>query len=121
MKPLLKGQDCTDHDPIESWCPEDPGLVDYWLCLHIGPAEEEGADLFYVNVLSELATRRLPEEELARRKKIVVGRYSWPAVMSAVDEILRASEGSDWAMITGKLRAKFDCEFENYRAYEEKA
>ena len=118
MKPLLKGQDCIDHDPIESWRPEDPAVVDYWLCLHIGPAEGQGADLFYVNVLSELAASTLPEEELARRKKIVVPQYSWPAVMSAVDQILRASEGPDWAMIAEKLMRKFDWEFENYREFE---
>lgn len=118
MKPVLKAQDCTDHDPIESWCPDNPASVDYWLCLHIGPAEEKGADLFYVNVLSELAARTLPGKELARRKKIVVGPYSWTAVMSAVDEILRASEGPDWARITEKLRTKFDWEFDNYRPDE---
>src|SRR4051794_6487523 len=113
MKPLLKAQDCLAHDPIESWCPEDPTLVNYDLCLHIGPAEEEGADLFYVTILSELTARMLPEEELARMKKIVVRQYSWPAVKSAVDEIVRASEGSNWAAITEKLRTKFDWEFEN--------
>src|SRR5207249_1355541 len=110
MKPLLKAQDCSDHDPIESWRPEDPAVVDYWLCLHIGPAEEEGADLFYVNVLSELAARTLSEEELTRRKKIVVQQYSWPAVMSALDQILRSSGGSDWVAIAEKLRTKFDWE-----------
>lgn len=120
MMPLLKSQDCTDHDPIESWRPEDPAVVDYWLCLHIGPAEEKGADLFYVNVLSELAAHALSEEELARRKKIVIQQYSWPAVMSAVDQILRSSEGSDWTGITQKLRVRFDWEFENYREYKER-
>jgi hypothetical protein len=74
-----------------------------------------------VNVLSELVARTLPEEELARRKKIVVRKYSWPAVMSAVDQVLRAAEGSDWATIAEKLRTKFDWEFENYRPYEKRA
>ena len=52
MKAQLKGQDCTGHDPIEKWRPEDPAEVDYWLCLHIGPKWRKGADLFYVNVLA---------------------------------------------------------------------
>ena len=76
MKPRLKSQDCFDHDPIEKWSPADAADVNYCLCLHIGPEKDEGADLFYVNVLSESVARTLSEEELARRKKIVIEQYS---------------------------------------------
>ena len=115
MKPQLKACDCVDHDPIESWSPATPTEVDYWLCLHIGPEESEGADLFYVNILSESAAQALSEEEFARTKKIVVEPYSWPAVIAALEQILRFVEGADWATIAEQLRTKFDWEFDNYR------
>ena len=118
MKPQLKAQDCTDHDPIESWLPADSTQLDYWLCLHIGPAGQQGAEMFYVNVLSEAAARQLDAGELARRKKIVVEDYSWSAVMRAVDDILREVEGTSWNEIAQKLSQKFDWEFDNYREYE---
>ncbi len=116
MKPELKAQDCTDHDPIEEWQPAAAMDVDYWLCLHVGPAGQTGAELFYVNVLSEAAARQLGEGELARRKKIVVKDYSWSAVMRAVHAILDQIDGTDWKEIAQKLSKKFDWEFENYRS-----
>ena len=121
MKPQLRAHDCTDHDPIEAWQPADPAHVDYWLCLHIGPAGQQGAELFYVNILSEVAARQLDTGEFAKRRKIVLKDYSWSAVMHAIDDILRQVEGSSWSEITRKLNQKFDWEFENYRQYKQRA
>ena len=115
MNPLLKAQDCFDHDPIEAWQPDDPTYVDYQLCLHIGPADQKGADLFYVNVLSEGAASRLGARELASRKKIVVENYSWGAVMHAVDDILLQINEPDWNQAAQKLSQCFDWEFDNYK------
>lgn len=121
MKPQLKAQDCTELDPIESWQLADPAQVDYWLCLHIGPAGQKGAELFYVNVLSEAGARQLDAGELEKRKKIVLRDYSWSAVMRAVDDILRQVEGSSWSEVAQALSQKFDWEFENYREYDPRA
>ncbi len=118
MKPKLKALDCTEHDPVEAWQPADASRVDYWLCLHIGPAGQQGAELFYVNVLSGPAAHKLDAGELARRKKIVVEEYSWDAVMRAVDDILREVEGTSWGEIAHQLSQKFDWEFDDYREYK---
>ena len=114
MKPQLKAQDCTDHDPIEEYHPDDPASVDYWLCLHIGPADGRGADMFYVNILSEAAAYELDADALARRKKIVLAEYSWDAVMHAVDQILCEVDGPSWHEIARQLSQRFAWEFENY-------
>ena len=121
MKPQLKAQDCTDHAPIETWQPADPAHVDYWLCLHIGPDEQQGADVFCVNVLSEAAARELDAGELVLRKKIVLEDYSWSAVMRAVDDILRRIDGSSWSDVAEKLSREFEWELEKYREYEPRA
>jgi hypothetical protein len=119
MKPLLKGQDCVDHDPIEAWQPTDPADVNYSLCLHIGPAEQQGADLFYVNILSEAAAFQLDVDGIMRRKKVlIVTDYSWDAVMDEVDLILHKVEGASWVEIAQKLGQCFDWEFENYRPHQ---
>lgn len=119
MKPQLKGQDCADHDPIEAWQPADPTGVNYSLCLHIGPEDQQGADLFYVHVLSEAAALQLDIDRIKRRnKEIIVEDYSWSAVMSEVDQILRKVEGASWNEIARKLGQSFDWEFEKYRPHQ---
>ncbi|WP_221033311.1 Imm8 family immunity protein [Actomonas aquatica] len=115
MTPVLKAFDCTDHDPIDQWRPEDPDFVDYWLCLHIGPDEEDGADFFYVNVITEYSLRSLAGADAVERKKIVLKSYSWSRVIGAVEEILSSVEGHDWSAISSELNRHFAWEFENYQ------
>ena len=117
MKAALKAFDCSDHDPIEAWRPRDAEPVDYRLCCHIGPAGKEGADLFYVQVLSESAA----DAVVAVGKKIVVPRYTWAAVRARVEELISASEGDDWGAIAKKLSQHFDWEFDDYVEFKEKA
>lgn len=114
MNPELKAQDCTDHDPIEDWRPANPAEVDYWLCLHIGAVDEPGAELFYVNVLSETAAALVDSDELALRKTIVLKDYSWNSVVNAVEEILQQISGESWEEMALQLSRRFDWEFENY-------
>ena len=116
MKAVLKSFDCFDHDPIDQWHPDDPACVDYCLCLHIGTEEEEGADLFYVHVLTESAVRALSGAEAKMRKKIVLSSYSWSAVLHSIEKILVSVEGRDWSSLSGQLSEHFSWEFENYKA-----
>ena len=115
MRLQLKAQDCFDHDPIETWQPADPAYVDYQLCLHIGSANQQGADLFYVNILSEAAACELDPADLARRKRIVVKNYSWGAIRLAVEDILHQINEPTWNEAAHKLSQCFDWEFENYK------
>jgi hypothetical protein len=116
MKAVLKAFDCADHDPIDVWRPMDSEPVDYWLCCHIGPAGEEGAELFYVQVLSESAA----DAAVAAGKKIVVRDYSWAAVRSRVEEIISASVGDDWGAVAKILSQHFDWEFDGYVEFKER-
>ncbi len=121
MNPLLKAYDCSDHDPIQTWKPADPGHVDYYLCLHIGLPDQKGADLFYVNVLSAAAADCLDARELEARKKIIVKNYSWDAVMHAVEDILVQIDEPNWHRAAQKLNQHFEWEFENYTPYAPRA
>lgn len=117
MKPVLKGQDCFEHDPIEDWVPSDSAEVDYCLCLHIGPDRSDGAELFYVNIVSP----KVAETMVTKAKKLIIEDYSWSAVLTHVTNVLDSIEAPDWTGITDILRVKFNWEFESYRPYIEKA
>ena len=72
--------------------------------------------MFYVNILSEEAASRLSTRELASRKKIVVNKYSWDAVMRAIDDILLQINEPDWNQAAQKkLNQCFDWEFDDYK------
>ena len=117
MKSELKAFDCFDHDPIEALRPRDSESVDYWLCCHIGPSEEDGADLFYVQILSGPAAHAVP----AGQKKIIVPEYSWAAVKARVEAIIQASEAEDWPSLAKKLGEHFNWEFDGYVEFKERA
>lgn len=113
--PQLKAFDCAEHDPIEKWVPESDSDVHYSLCLHIGPPDEEGGDLFYVNVATPQAIR---DRNLGRdfvRKGIVVNPYSWKNVLEAVDEILAHCGEDGWNQQAESPGKHFHWEFEDYR------
>lgn len=111
--PQLKGFDCIDHDPIDQWVPTSDAEVHYSLCLHIGPLDEEGADLFYVSVTTPQA---ISEHELeTRQRRIVVNPYSWANVLKEVQRTLEMCGGDDWSQQSALLAKHFDWEFENYR------
>lgn len=113
--PQLKGYDCIDHDPIDEWTPESDADVFYSLCLHIGFPQSEGADLFYVDVMTPQA---ITHHNLGRRlnqRKIVVNPYTWDAVLESVKVTLERCAGEDWSQQSALLAKQFNWEFENYR------
>jgi len=113
--PKLKAFDCVDHDPIDEWVPASDSDVHYSLCLHIGPPDEDGADLFYVDVATPQA---INEHNLGRRlkeRRIVVNSYSWDNVLEKVQETLRNCGGDSWNQQSELLAKHFYWEFENYR------
>ena len=115
--PALKAFDCIDHDPIDQWMPESDSYVYYSLCLHIGPPDEEGADIFYVDVATPQA---IYEHNLGSRMKqrgIVVNPYSWENVLKEVQSILELCAGDDWSQQSQLLSKHFNWEFENYQPY----
>ncbi|MHA3774823.1 Imm8 family immunity protein [Verrucomicrobiota bacterium sgz303538] len=114
--PKLKAFDCIDHDPIDRWMPESDADVYYSLCLHIGPADKEGADLFYVDVATPQA---INEHNCGkqRRRRIVVNPYSWENVLNEVHTTLEKCAGNNWSEQSELLAKHFDWEFENYRFY----
>jgi hypothetical protein len=109
LQPELKGFDCFDFDPIDQWVPSDPVDVCYPLCLHIGTAGQEGADLFYVQVTTPKVMHRNPGPP---RHQLVVNPYSWAKVLGQVDDILQRTRGATWEECARQLCQFFRWEFE---------
>jgi hypothetical protein len=114
--PELKAFDCIDHDPIEEWHPESVSDLYYTLCLHIGIAGRDGADLFYVDVMSPQVEQTLGPK--LRSRSIVIDPYSWNGVLAKVEIILAQCEGQTWDDQARLLSAHFHWEFENYQFYQ---
>ena len=113
--PQLKGYDCIDHDPIDEWAPESDSDVFYYLCLHIGPPDELGADYFQVYVTTPQA---INQHNLGRRlsqHRIIVNPYTWEAVLESVRATLESCAGENWSQQSTLLAKHFSWEFENYR------
>jgi hypothetical protein len=113
--PQLKGYDCIDHDPIDEWVPESDADVFYSLCLHIGLPDSEGADLFYVDVMTPQAINNHNLGKRLRQRRIIVNPYAWDAVLESVRSILERCAGEDWSQQSTLLAKHFSWEFENYR------
>ncbi len=111
--PILKGVECSKHDPIDEWIPVDEADVDFHLTLEIGPPNSEGADLYMVRILTpEAISRNNLGKELAdrQRKYMVVSPYSWDAVIARVSDVLEACVGDSYPTQTEPLRQHFEWE-----------
>lgn len=113
-KPVIKSFDCTDHDPISAWVPDDPADVDFGMNFSIGLPDETGADNFQVHVVTHEALKHLRGAE-NRKYLLVLHEYSWPAVLAAVDAVLEECRGYDWSDMAEKLRLHFFWEYEGYK------
>jgi hypothetical protein len=116
LRPELKHWDCLDHDPIETWVPNDPEVL-FWLTLAIGLPGSEAADNFEVCVVTLAALRSDAGRAVKPRGAgsllpIVLQSYSWPGVIAAVGARLEQCEGRDWLEVQEKLRRHFFWEYE---------
>ncbi|MEM9444937.1 MAG: Imm8 family immunity protein [Verrucomicrobiota bacterium] len=105
---------CVDHDPIDQWAPVHDYLVYYSLCLHIGPENEEGADLFYVDIATPQAIKHFQLGKTVSDKSIILNPYSWPEVLTRVKRMINHVSGVSWQQVAEELDKSFSWEFSGY-------
>ena len=110
-KPEIKSWDCTDHDPIEEWKPEDPSLVEYWCNIAIGVEGEEGADNFQVHVVTE---RMLPQIDDKKYMLVIPFYEGWNQVLETLNSKIEGINELNWSGISEKLSKLFYWEYEGY-------
>ena len=110
-KPEIKSWDCTDHDPIEDWVPDDRSLVEYWCNVSIGIEGEEGAGNFQVHVVTERMLSQIENKDFM----IVLPYYEgWNQVIDAIKERLEEIRDLNWAGMQGPLSKLFMHEYGRY-------
>lgn len=112
MVPIIIDYDCTDHDPIDLWEPENPLDVDFWMNFTIG-YDKKGGDNFQLHVITP---NNLQGPDSAKYA-IVLNNYKWESVLAEVNKILGLCHGSDWEEVSAKLAKYMSWEFENYQPY----
>jgi hypothetical protein len=112
MKPIIISYDCTDHDPIEEWVPDDVFDVDFWINFTIGP-DMKGGDNFQVHIVTPNNLHGKDSEKYA----IVIKQYSWSSLLTVIINMLEKCQGRNWSEISEKLSQLMYWEFENYQPY----
>ena len=103
-KPVIRGWDCTDHDPIEDWVPDDPALVEYWCNVAIGIEGENGANNFQVHVVTEEMLSQIENKNFL----IVLPYYEgWSQVLDAINVRLDEIRELNWAGMQEPLSKMF--------------
>lgn len=110
MKPIIINYDCTDHDPIDKWVPDDISDVDFWMNFTIGLDSERG-DNFQVRVV----TPNNLHGKNSVKHAIVLNEYSWSKVLAVVESMLEQCQDIDWVSISERLSKLMHWEFENYK------
>lgn len=113
MKPIIISYDCTDHDPIDKWVPDDVYDVDFWMNFTIGP-DSKGGDNFQVRVVTP---SNLHGKNSAKHA-IIISEYSWPQVIAAVEVMLEQCQDKNWTGISEQLSQLMYWEYENYQPYK---
>lgn len=108
----IKSFDCSKHDPIENWKPEDADHVDFWMNFTIGTKDVEGGDNFEAHIMTKNA---LYESKNKKGKKIILEYYSFKNLMDEMNNILVESDDTDWQRVCENLNKYFYWEFDNYK------
>jgi hypothetical protein len=108
----IKSYDCADHDPIDTWIPDDRAVVDFWCTVAIGIQDEEGADYFQVHVVTQRALSQVSD-----KKYILVVPYydNWNQIIRLIDEKMKSCKDVSWAGFTEQFSRVFAWEYEGYK------
>lgn len=119
MHAELKGLDSADapaHD-IAAYTPADAGHFGLNVTASIGPAGEEGAELFSFTVCSAswLKAQSLQKGFVFQRHTLLLERWDPDLVQRSLSDLCLRTEGESWHEVAVKLSRFGRWEFEDYR------
>ena len=116
MKARLEGIYSIDLPDGPPRLPEDPS--DCWIVVQadIGPVGTDGADTFtfYVCTLKRLQRALKSEAWQFGRHSLIVERFDWDIVESAIRRMVDDQEAADWDALAAKLGQYGQWEFADY-------
>ncbi|MEP6534040.1 MAG: immunity 8 family protein [Bryobacteraceae bacterium] len=86
--------------------------------LKIGPANDDGEELFYLSVCSPKWLARACEKDgfVWGRHHLVVPEYNLSAIMEIITKLVEVCSGGSWQEVTAKLGGVAAWEFEDYQS-----
>ena len=107
--PEIKSWDCSDHDPIEDWVPDDPSDVEFWFNISIGIKNEVGADNFQVHVATNKAVASVAD----KRKLVIIPYYEgWEQILAVLQPMVEQCTDISWSGMSNQLSKMFFWEYE---------
>ncbi|MFM0276784.1 Imm8 family immunity protein [Paraburkholderia sediminicola] len=105
---------------FDSYCPEEEDCFSFPIQMAIGYEGGKGGDLFQMTVCTPawIAKENQGKTAVVGTSLLVVFRYDWPTILSAIREIVSAYTAYDWPTLAQKLSRIADWEFEDYRPYQ---
>jgi len=116
MDPIIKSMHSPDVE-LQEWQPASLEDVCFLLQMEIGPAGEEGADVFDVMVATPEGLRRLQRQGemfISKRALFVVAHYSVDELLRSLAELVASCDGESWVQCVQKLQRYFQWEYDDY-------
>ena len=115
MRAELKTMMSPDVPDLESWRPETEEFS-ILLELDIGPKNDSGSDIFYLEVVSPKYLAGLVENEpiLFGRALLIMDGFSYKRVKKFIERWCERTHGKTWEEITEKLSRFAGYEFLDY-------
>jgi hypothetical protein len=119
MRAELKSISSADID-LDSYSPEDEDCFSFPIEMAIGYEGGEGGDLFQMTVCTPawIARENQGKTAVIGTALLIVFRYDWPEILSAIRHIAGGHSADDWTALAQKLSRIADWEFEDYRPYQ---
>lgn len=100
VRPELKHIESPDLEPPA--LPEDPYDCEVLFQALVGPAGEDGGEIFVFSVMTPVRLSRIPDPMWGRGRLIVL-QFDWSAVVKAVAELLVECAAPTWAASIAQL------------------
>jgi hypothetical protein len=113
----LKSLDSADApEGLASYRPTDPANFVVQVGAIIGPAGEEGEEIFYFQVCSpQWLGDNPPPKGFEFLRAVVMPRWDHSLLVRALEDLCRRTEGRNWNEIATKLTRHAHWEFEDYK------
>jgi hypothetical protein len=112
----LKSLDCSDFDL--NLGPPDPARLDYWICAHIGPKGDKGAELFYFRILSpNCVFSESTNGIVLGRHTMLMELFDLRLIEAKLRTICDHASASTWDEVAKRLARDLRWEFEDYQPH----
>ncbi|MEO8287258.1 MAG: immunity 8 family protein [Chloroflexota bacterium] len=119
VRPQLRRLHSPDIIDLQHQAPSDPNNFVFSLQAIIGPRDAEGEESFdfLVCTASWLGTEIKEKKYLFGRFYLIVEKYDYAILWSAIQQLCDSIHGSDWTAVAEQLSRYGHWEFQDYVPY----